>query len=125
MVTTETKSNGKTIEPSHSLSTTEAPYAAHAKHPAEKRKAKGALNPFLLPVVIGVVAVAAVGVTPRIQNQMELAKVHQQLTASLPELSATVAKAAAKSESLSLPGDLQPVQNIPSTSATQSRLVNC
>ncbi len=110
MVTTEIKSTDNTYEPDRCSS---AVHSKRLEHAAENRKAKGALNPFLLPVVVGVVALAAVGVTPRVQNQMELKKVHEQLTTKLPELSATVAKAAAKSESLSLPGDLQPVQNIP------------
>ena len=91
----ENSENAKGIEPS-----------------TKSRKAHGAINP-LLPVVIGVMALAAVGITPRLQNHMELSRVHQQLETKVPELSAVLVKEAPRNESLSLPGDLQPMQNIP------------
>jgi RND family efflux transporter MFP subunit len=75
-------------------------------------KQKGAINP-LLPVMIVVIGLAAIGVTPRVQNQMELSRVHQQLKTTVPLVSATVVKEAPKNTLLALPGDLQPIQNIP------------
>lgn len=80
---------------------------------ARTRKAAAAVHPVLIPVMIGFISLGAIGVMPRIQNQMELKQIHTQLTTSLPQLSAVVAKAGSKNESLVLPGDLQPIQNIP------------
>jgi len=77
-----------------------------------RRNAKGALNP-LLPIVAGVLALGAVGVVPRMQNAAELNQIHQQLAASVPQVRAIVTKPASKTSSLVLPGDLQPIQNIP------------
>jgi len=77
-----------------------------------KRNAKGAFNP-LLPIIAGVVALGAVGVVPRMQNAAELSQIHQQLAASVPQVRAIVTKQASKASSLVLPGDLQPIQNIP------------
>jgi RND family efflux transporter MFP subunit len=76
------------------------------------RTAKGAFNPLVL-VALGVISLGLVGVTPRLQNHMELSRIHQQLETSLPTLSAVIAKEEPKTESLALPGDLQPIQNIP------------
>ncbi len=80
--------------------------------PSYMRKSKGTINP-LIPVILGVVALAAVGVTPRVANHLELNKVHAELQHQVPELSGVVAQPAANNEQLSLPGDLQPIQNIP------------
>lgn len=76
------------------------------------RTQKGAVN-FLVPIVIGVVALAAIGIGPRLQNQAELTSVHQQLSMSVPVVSAVAVKQATHNASLVLPGDLQPIQNIP------------
>jgi len=77
-----------------------------------RRNAKGALNP-LLPIIAGVVALGAVGVVPRMQNAAELSQIHQQLATSVPQVRAIVTQPASKASSLVLPGDLQPIQNIP------------
>jgi len=82
------------------------------KQPIDKRSTNGTINP-LLPVVIGVMAIAAVGLAPRLANHNELARVHEHLKNSLPEVSAAVVKQASSDTSLQLPGDLQPIQNIP------------
>ena len=76
------------------------------------RKHNGAINP-LIPMIVGFMAVTAVGVAPRLQNHMELSRVHEQLMVRLPELNGVVVKEASKNEALVLPGDLQPIQNIP------------
>ncbi len=78
----------------------------------EMRKAHGAINP-LVPLALGVIALAAVGITPRWQNHTELSHIHQQLETKVPVVSAVIAKEAAKNETLVLPGDLQPIQNMP------------
>ncbi|MBX9722420.1 MAG: efflux RND transporter periplasmic adaptor subunit, partial [Candidatus Obscuribacterales bacterium] len=79
---------------------------------AKTRARRGAFNP-LLPLVIGAVALATVGVAPRLQNQAELSKIHHELVVSVPQVSAVVVKEASKNDSLKLPGDLQAIQNIP------------
>jgi RND family efflux transporter MFP subunit len=82
------------------------------KRPADSRSKHGTINP-LLPVVIGVMAIAAVGIAPRLANHNELAKVHENLKNSLPEVSGIKVIPAKSQTSLQLPGDLQPIQNIP------------
>jgi RND family efflux transporter MFP subunit len=82
------------------------------KKPADSRSRHGTINP-LLPVVIGVMAIAAVGLAPRLANQKELASVHEHLKNGLPEVSAVKVIPAKNETSLQLPGDLQPIQNIP------------
>jgi len=76
------------------------------------RKSNGAINP-LIAVVVAAGALAAVGVTPRVQNYLQLSTVHEQLKNQVPVLSAVVVKPASTNESIVLPGDLQPIQNIP------------
>ena len=80
--------------------------------PTSGRKQKGTINP-LIPVVAGVIALTAFGVAPRVQNHMELDQVHVQLAKRVAELSGVVAQPAENNQVLSLPGDLQPIQNIP------------
>ena len=77
-----------------------------------KRQAKGALHP-VLPIVAGIVALAAVGVVPRVQNAAELSRIHQELTSKVPEVRGVVVSQASPKSVLTLPGDLQPIQNIP------------
>ncbi len=77
-----------------------------------QRTSRGAVNA-LVPLVIGAIALAAVGIGPRLQNQAELSQVHQQLSMSVPLVSAVAVKQASQNASLVLPGDLQPIQNIP------------
>lgn len=76
------------------------------------RTAKGAFNPLVLAAV-GVITLTAVGVAPRLQNHLELSRIHTQLATSVPTVSAIVAHNEPNNESLALPGDLQPIQNIP------------
>jgi len=76
------------------------------------RSRRGAINPFV-PVVATVAALAAVGVTPRLENYMQLSKIHQELKNDPPVVTVVPVKQAAAEESISLPGDLQPIQNIP------------
>lgn len=80
--------------------------------PTGGRKSKGAINP-LIPIVLGAVALAGVGIGPRLENHAELGRIHHELQSKVPELTAVVVKEAPKNASLSLPGDLQPIQDIP------------
>ncbi len=82
------------------------------KQPADIRSKHGTINP-LLPVAIGVMAIAAIGIAPRLSNHNELNKVHMHLQNSLPEVSGIKVVPAKSETSLQLPGDLQPIQNIP------------
>jgi len=97
--------------------------AKDEKSTVKQRKQTGAINP-LLPVVFGVIALAAVGVTPRLQNHAELSRVHEQLEHSVPQLNAVIAKSAPATEEIVLPGDLQPIQNIPIYARANGYLVN-
>ncbi|HEY9680971.1 MAG TPA: efflux RND transporter periplasmic adaptor subunit [Oculatellaceae cyanobacterium] len=97
-------------ESSEKKASHEAP--VHADTASAKRKAHGVTSP-VLPVLVGIIALAAVGVVPRLQNQTELNKTHEQLQKQVTEVAAVVAKSGSEQQSLSLPGDLQPIQNIP------------
>ena len=77
-----------------------------------KRKSHGVVNP-ALPILVGVIAVAAIGVYPRIQQQKALTQEHQALTNQVAEVQGVVATSGSEQQNLSLPGDLQPIQNIP------------
>jgi RND family efflux transporter MFP subunit len=77
-----------------------------------QRKARGTFNPFLT-ALLGIATLAAVGVSPRLANQAELDRVHQELKSKVPELTAVISKQADRQESIVLPGDLQPIQDIP------------
>jgi len=78
----------------------------------QKRNAGGAINP-LFVVAVGAVALTAIGIVPRVENHIELSRLHEELKRQVPILNAVLVKPASKAESLSLPGDLQPIQNIP------------
>lgn len=84
-----------------------------AQADARGRKAGGAVNPFLIPLVAGAVALTAMGVAPRLHNMQELGAIHEQLVHDVPHVSTTLVKQAPNGSSLLLPGDLQPIQNIP------------
>jgi RND family efflux transporter MFP subunit len=87
--------------------------APKAKVTSTDRKAGGALNPILIPLVVGAVGLAAFGVAPRLQNLHELGAIHEQLVHELPHVTTAIVKSAGNGSSLVLPGDLQPIQNIP------------
>jgi RND family efflux transporter MFP subunit len=76
------------------------------------RSSSGAINGALL-VALAVVAIVAIGFGPRMVNISELAKVHEQQKDILPVVLGIVIPQASKNTSLRLPGDLQPIQNIP------------
>jgi RND family efflux transporter MFP subunit len=84
-----------------------------SKKSTQMRTARGAVNPLLPLVAVGVIAIAAIGVLPRVQNSLELNRIHQQLETRVPELNAVLVKEASRNAELVLPGDLQPIQNIP------------
>lgn len=78
----------------------------------QKRNRKAAINP-LLPLAVSGLVLSAIGVAPRVENQLELSRVHSELTQSVPVLNAIVVKPAPADQSISLPGDLQAIQDIP------------
>lgn len=94
------------------MNTTITNYEGRGTHHAPLRKAKGTVN-IVVPIVLGALTLTAVGVIPRLGNQMELNRVHHELTIATPELTAVRAQPGATAETLVLPGDLQPIQNIP------------
>src|SRR5271165_5697039 len=81
-------------------------------HRLSRRNAKGTVN-IVVPMVIGALTLAAVGIIPRVEQQMELNRVHHELTIATPKVSAVKAQLGASDQALILPGDLQPIQNIP------------
>lgn len=95
------------------FTTTTNSKSAASSQPSQSRKSTGALHTLMPLVVVGGIALAVVGVGPRLQNQMELNEIHQQLATQVPVLNGVVVKEASKKSELVLPGDLQPIQNIP------------
>ncbi|HEY9776486.1 MAG TPA: efflux RND transporter periplasmic adaptor subunit [Planktothrix sp.] len=77
------------------------------------RNTHGAFNPILGAAAGFAATVLLVGGLPRVAQHMELSRVHQQLSNAVPEVSATVVQPADKKTTLVLPGDMQPIQNIP------------
>jgi RND family efflux transporter MFP subunit len=67
----------------------------------------------MILVVLGVVAIAAIGLGPKIANNLDLGKIHDRQKNSVPVVIGVVVVEASKNTSLRLPGDLQPIQNIP------------
>jgi RND family efflux transporter MFP subunit len=94
--------------------TQDVPTHANGNSPSGgvKRRSHGLVNP-ALPILVGVIAIAAIGIYPRMQNQQELNKEHEALTSQVAEVQAVVATPGSEKQNLSLPGDLQPIQNIP------------
>lgn len=80
---------------------------------AEHSTRRGAVNPLLVGTIGFATAVALVGGTPRLVRDIELQHVHQQLKVAVPEVNEVLVKQAEGKASLSLPGDIQPIQNIP------------
>jgi len=77
------------------------------------RPRKGLGNSTIL-ITLGIIgAVLAVGMTPRLQRQFELDRVHHQLAAAVQEVNAMEVAEGEKRKTLTLPGDTQPIQNIP------------
>jgi RND family efflux transporter MFP subunit len=80
---------------------------------SKSHSARGLFNPsYLVPIVIFVLIVV-VGLVPRIIRGFELNHIHEELKTDIPEVSAIRVEAAEKHTTLLLPGDLQPIQNIP------------
>ena len=77
------------------------------------RSARGVANQALIGVVGVVSTILVLGGAPRLVREYELNRVHQELATEVPEANAVVVKQANKRTTLILPGDIQPIQNIP------------
>jgi len=75
---------------------------------------RGITNPVLVSMVslalIGFIGTAA---TSRLARQQELQQAQHAVVSSIPEVNAVRAKLAANKTTLLLPGDIQPIQNVP------------
>lgn len=80
--------------------------------PRKRRIMRAAINPYIL-IPASFAILVAIGATPRLARQVELNQVHHELTIQVPEVKATIVKQAEGTSKLMLPGDIQPVQNIP------------
>jgi len=87
-------------------------FRSRTNHTNQKRNSGGAINP-LIVVALGAAALTAIGVVPRVENHIELSRLHEELKHTVPIVKAVLVKPATKTETLSLPGDLQPIQNMP------------
>jgi RND family efflux transporter MFP subunit len=79
----------------------------------KRQMSRGLASPYALVLAILFSVVLAVGTIPRLARNIELNQVHQQLTSTIPTVPATYAKQADPKTTLLLPGDTQPIQNIP------------
>jgi RND family efflux transporter MFP subunit len=88
---------------------TQLTYPGHTVQKAHR----GLTNLYVAVPAFLFVLLLAAGTAPRIMNQNELNRVHTDLVAATPSVNAVVVQAAGPKEKLVLPGDLQPIQNIP------------
>jgi RND family efflux transporter MFP subunit len=88
---------------------TQLTYPAHIRQTAHR----GLTNLYVAVPALLFALLLAAGTAPRIMKQSELTRVHANLIAATPSVNAVVVQAADPKEKLVLPGDLQPIQNIP------------
>lgn len=78
------------------------------------RRQNGIVHPIVLTIIIlicvGLVATAA---TARFARQFELSRAQHEVLSSIPEVNAVKAIQADSKTTLLLPGDMQPIQNVP------------
>jgi RND family efflux transporter MFP subunit len=89
---------------------------AHNTPPTKKGRRnllKGLTNMYVILPIILFVGVVAIGVIPRLERGTELKNIHEALATDIPQVNATTTKAADSRTTLLLPGDIQPIQNIP------------
>ncbi len=77
------------------------------------RKVKGFTNVYVIAPVIMFAALVTIGTVPRLFTQSNLNNIHQQVVSDIPSVQATVVAPADSRTTLLLPGDTQPIQNIP------------
>ncbi len=77
------------------------------------RRKKGLANVYVLAPAIMFATLVTVGIAPRIVNQSILNHTHEQIVSDVPSVHAIIAKQADSRTTLLLPGDTQPIQNIP------------
>jgi len=96
------------------METVEATTTHNAQgHKPRRSLLRGLTNIYvILPIVI-FLCVLAIGVIPRLQRTTELKNIHEALATKIPEVNATIAKTTDGKTILLLPGDIQPIQNIP------------
>jgi RND family efflux transporter MFP subunit len=96
------------------METIEVPTTNNSQPTPKRRNVlKGAANMYvILPIVI-FAAIVVIGVIPRVQRGTELNKVHEALATKIPEINAVKTAPADSKTTLLLPGDIQPIQNIP------------
>jgi RND family efflux transporter MFP subunit len=77
------------------------------------RTRKGLTNLYVIAPVIMFTALVTIGTVPRIYNQNNLNHTHEQIVSDIPSVQAITVTPADNKTTLLLPGDTQPIQNIP------------
>src|SRR5271156_6723855 len=80
---------------------------------ASRGTRKGSTYAYVAVPAVLFVLLVAFGAGPRFVRLNELNRVHAELKSAIPSVSAIVVQPADNQQTLLLPGDLQPIQNIP------------